>query len=180
MLKQQPLNANAQRSIDLLVMTMLQLLQSKLLSEITVSELTQCAGVVRNTFYAHFDSKESILSYHLYDLFRTRIEVELETLSPETLELDLLYFEVCQSHIDFIQILHKNQLLHLLNQFGNQFNALCERYGLVVCCNVSNEAKAYADLIYADVLASIIKQWISLGRHDSPKVLSSIYREIVR
>lgn len=180
MLKQPPLNMNAQRSINLLVETLIELMAQKPLSDITISELTSAAGVVRNTYYAHFESKESLLSYHLYDLFRSKIQEALSACSPEDLELDLLYFQVCQAEIAFIKKLQENQLLHLLNHFGHHFNQLCDSFGLSVCCQVSSKAKPYADLVYADALASIVKQWMLLGALEPPEVLADIYREFIK
>lgn len=61
MLKQAPINMNAQRSIDLIVEALLKLMAHKAFDKISISELTREAGVVRNTFYAHFETKEDVL-----------------------------------------------------------------------------------------------------------------------
>jgi len=45
------------------------LLQSKTIDEITIGELTRTAGVSRQTFYANFDSKQSILLSRIEGIF---------------------------------------------------------------------------------------------------------------
>ena len=44
-------------------------LQTKTIDEITIGELTETAGVSRQTFYSNFDSKQSILLSRLDQLF---------------------------------------------------------------------------------------------------------------
>lgn len=44
-------------------------LQNKTIDEITIGELTQTAGVSRQTFYSNFDSKQSILLNRIETLF---------------------------------------------------------------------------------------------------------------
>lgn len=180
MLKNQPLNRNSMRSINLLVEALLELLQHQKLGDITISELTSQAGVVRNTYYAHFESKEDVLAYHMYEMFRSRIQLELRKTDKSSLELDRLYFEIWLENLAFLHILKNNQLMHLLNQFGNQFNLICGEFELNETCEVSKEAEPFANAIYADALASLVRRWIELGQKESPKELTQIFREFVR
>ena len=54
---------------ECIAQALLQLIKEKPLSAITVSELTQRAGVSRMTFYRNYRSKEEIFSLHLRDIF---------------------------------------------------------------------------------------------------------------
>lgn len=74
---------NSQRSINLLIETMIRLMKSKQFSDITITELTREAGLVRNTFYAHFESKEDVLSYHMYETFRQGIQASKSEMLEE-------------------------------------------------------------------------------------------------
>lgn len=179
MLKNQPLNMNSIRSINLLVGALLELLEGKTLSDITISELTKKAGVVRNTYYAHFEAKEDILTYHMYGLFKKRIAEELIKTDKDELELDRLYFEIWLENLDFLNLLEKNRLMHLLSQFGEHFNLICSEFELLESCEVSTEAKSFANAIYADALASIVRKWIQLGQRESSSTLTTIFREFV-
>jgi len=159
---------------------MLSLLNEKMFSDITISELTKKAGIVRNTFYAHFERKEDILTYYLYEIFKVRIQQAAEHNDINEVDFALLYFEICTENIEFLSILEENHLLHMLSQFGDQFNLICEEFDLFGDCNMSKEAEKYANTLYADTLASIIKRWMVLGRDETPKELCRIFKEFIR
>ena len=57
------------RSQEKLQLALAQHLQSQTIDEITIGELTQTAGVSRQTFYSNFDSKQSILLNKIEAIF---------------------------------------------------------------------------------------------------------------
>jgi len=57
------------RSQEKLQVALAQHLQSQTIDEITIGELTQTAGVSRQTFYSNFDSKQSILLNRIEMIF---------------------------------------------------------------------------------------------------------------
>jgi len=57
------------RSQEKLQIALAHHLQSKTIDEITIGELTRTAGVSRQTFYANFDSKQSILLSRIEGIF---------------------------------------------------------------------------------------------------------------
>jgi len=57
------------RSQEKLQIALAQHLQSQTIDEITIGELTQTAGVSRQTFYSNFDSKQSILLNRIETIF---------------------------------------------------------------------------------------------------------------
>ena len=57
------------RSQEKLQMALAQHLQTQTIDEITIGELTQTAGVSRQTFYSNFDSKQSILLNRIEAIF---------------------------------------------------------------------------------------------------------------
>jgi len=67
------------RSQEKLQIALAQHLQNKTIDEITIGELTQTAGVSRQTFYSNFDSKQSILLNRIESLFE-RSRENFETL----------------------------------------------------------------------------------------------------
>ena len=180
MLKKKPINMNSKRSINLIVDTMLSLLSDKMFSDITISELTKEAGIVRNTFYAHFECKDDVLTYYMYDIFRKRIQLALMEKEINELDLVLLYFEIWADNLEFLNMLKRNQLLHLLSQFGDQFNLICEEFEIFDYCDLSKEAEKYVDTLYADALASIVKRWMKTSQKETPIQLSKIFWEFFR
>ena len=57
------------RSQEKLQVALAQHLQNQTIDEITIGELTQTAGVSRQTFYSNFDSKQSILLNRIETIF---------------------------------------------------------------------------------------------------------------
>lgn len=179
MLKNEPINMNSKRSIKLIVDTMLVLLKDKNFSKITISELTKKAGVVRNTFYAHFECKEDVLMYYMYELFRERTQSTSMHGDIEHIDFVELYFNIWADNIDFLCMLTDNQLLHLLSRFGDQFDLLWSEFDVFDAYKDSEKTDEYVDALCADSLASIVKSWLKTGQKETPLELSEIFNNFV-
>ncbi|HIR93275.1 MAG TPA: TetR/AcrR family transcriptional regulator [Candidatus Egerieimonas intestinavium] len=68
---------------ECIVKALLQLAQTKPLSSITISELTERAGVSRMTFYRNYRSKEDVFSSYLREILEDYHETDLELDMPE-------------------------------------------------------------------------------------------------
>ncbi len=179
MLKHEPMNMNAKRSIQLLVDALLSIMKIKPFRRITIKELTSHAGVVRNTFYAHFNSKEEVLSYHIYKIFDEKYkEYSLEN-SIEDADFVPLYFEVWFEQLELLELLNEHDLLMTLNHLDYHFEIICSTYFLSNACELSDTATKYANPLYADGLASILKTWIRTGKKESSEELSAVYYELI-
>ena len=178
MIKNKPRNTNGVRSIQLLMDALLILLEKKKLVDISISGLTKAAGLVRNTFYAHFETKEDLLSHCMFSLFEERLATELEVYGTDN--LDLLYFKIWNENKDFLNLLMDNDLFHLLNRFSDYFDRYLDGVYDEVACDFSDIALPFVNDIYADVLASIVKNWMKYDRQNSPEELCQVFRELVK
>ena len=70
---------NAVRSREMIVDALTNLMQFKPLNKITITDIVNLAQINRGTFYAHFDSVESVVFY----ISRSILEPVLQTLSQE-------------------------------------------------------------------------------------------------
>ena len=61
-------NPRAQRTYDLLLKALTDLLAEKPFDEIRVTDLCERAGVHRSTFYAHFEDKRHLLTFGIQEL----------------------------------------------------------------------------------------------------------------
>ncbi len=180
MLKMEPLNQNSKRSLSLLMETTLDLLKTTKFVDISISLLTKTAGLARNTFYAHFKTKEDLVSHYIYTLFSLRINTILSDIGEGYDSFDLLYFEMWYDNKELLRLLDDNNLLYLLNDFGQYIDIFCEQYSLYDNCMTSKLSSAYINTVYANALGSIIIRWLKLDFKHSPKELSTIYNEIFR
>lgn len=86
------------RSQEKLQVALAHHLQRQTIDEITIGELTQTAGVSRQTFYSNFDSKQSILLNRIESLFeKTRVYFEANSTRhdlgrEEIIEITLKHF----------------------------------------------------------------------------------------
>lgn len=63
-------NTPNQQTREKIVNALLTLIKEKPLSTITITELTQLAGVSRMAFYRNFSTKEEVFSSHLKDILQ--------------------------------------------------------------------------------------------------------------
>ncbi len=181
MLKQKPLNMNGKRSINLVIDGMLSLMKKRPFKEITISELTKEAGVVRATFYAHFESKEDVLSYYIYCLFAEKFQELMTESSDKKLSVARMYFVIWKEHIDLLKLMEHNKLLFLLNDFNGHIEHFCyeDQWFENETCTMSPKAAEYSTSIYASVLATILIRWIRTGMEESPEELEGIFNELI-
>ncbi|WP_314065598.1 TetR/AcrR family transcriptional regulator [uncultured Vagococcus sp.] len=111
------INAITRESIYLALQ---QLLETKALAEITVTEITSRAGVSRMGYYRNYQSKEEILLAHLDELF-INYYLDLEKLpKKEIFEFSLHFFNYFEDHHQLVELLIKTALTNeLLLKFKN-------------------------------------------------------------
>ncbi len=179
MLKQAPINMNAKRSIALIVSTLLRLMEEKPFKDITISAITKHAGIVRNTFYAHFESKEDVLTYHIYTIFNDQFKAYAGDTEIDNAQFVPIYFNIWSKEVSLLQVLEKNDLLSLLNLMDTQFEYFCYTYFAADECDLSELGTKYANAVYADMLASILKRWIRSGMEETPEEMSAVFLELL-
>ncbi|WP_028973846.1 TetR/AcrR family transcriptional regulator [Spirochaeta cellobiosiphila] len=178
MLKQEPSNRNSLRSIRLIRDTLLSLMLKESFQNISISQITKQAGLVRNTFYSHFQKKEDVLSYHMFDLFKAKIENL--NLAWESQEIDwiAIYFEFWSENLEFLELLYKQDLLDVLYSFEFHIDKLHINSYLEDICTISDRAKKYANSVYVNTMASMIRRWITTGKEETNEELTSIFYEL--
>ena len=91
---------------ECMVTALMQLLKTRPLSAITISELTAKAGVSRMTYYRNYSSKEDIFAAHLRDI--------LEEYREESVQLSQ-----GEHHYDFPHMMHCFQYFKEHREFIN-------------------------------------------------------------
>ncbi len=117
-------NPAAIRSKKALALAFAALLDQKSLSEITISEITEKAGVSRQTFYTNFSQKEDILTYSLDRLFSMYSDRLAEKVFQKPIDALIDYFDYWHDHRQFLTLLFRNRLGYL---FLTANNACFER-----------------------------------------------------
>ena len=142
----------------------LSLLEEKPLSEISISELCDQAGVGRASFYRNFQEKEDVLRAYIKGLF-DEWTGELE----KDLPLDRLIFALFshfEAHRDFYALLSERGLVRLLKDV------------ILSVCGFHPEQEAvnaYASAFAAYSLYGWVEVWFLRGMKESAKEMAELF-----
>lgn len=143
--------------------TLIELLNTSPLNEISVRELCNKAGVGRASFYRHYQSKEQILERHAQSLIQKWAE-EFEA-APDSRPSNVFesLFHHLKEYQSFYEVLHKTGRDSILRA------AIRTRIGLT--SDLSNE-DAYQKIFFADGISGWVEEWIDRGMPETPEKLN--------
>lgn len=143
--------------------TLIDLLHTRSLDEISVLELCNKAGVGRASFYRHYQNKEEILDRHAKSLIQ-KWAAEFEA-APDSRPWNVFesLFHHLKEHQTFYETLHKTGRERILR------TAIRAKIGLTD--DLSNE-DAYKKVFFADGISGWVEEWIDRGMPESPKKLN--------
>jgi AcrR family transcriptional regulator len=108
------------RSKNALSSSLLKLMMYKPFDDISISDITERAGLSRQTFYTNFQKKEDIIFYLLYRLFeRYHDKISASKPVPENLIID--YFIFWGDSRDFLSLLFKQDMGYLFQNCNRAF-----------------------------------------------------------
>ena len=152
-----------------IIEALLKLLVEKPYNKITITEIASAAQLGRRTFYRNFDSKEDVLDMYIQRLVGEYIDLLKE---EELLTIHngaKVYFTFWGKHLDFLILMEKNNLLHLLLQRYNQYLPMIHK-------EVNkNKKEAFNGRMLEYVLAfsaggfwNMLVKWIHEGAKETP------------
>lgn len=144
---------------------LIKLLHEKPIEDITISEITDLAGVGRSTYYRNFASKEDILNFKMSLLTKRWMEdtnFSDSRVSGENMKkvLHFLY-----SNQDLLMLYHNSNLTHML------FLIIYEAIGPSECDSQTNK---FGKSIFSFSVFAIIYEWLKDGMKESPEELAEI------
>lgn len=152
-----------------------QLLDNKPFEKITISELTQKAGVGRATFYRNFASLEDVLMQQSEDTF-DRFKQYLTSQQPKEMEGKLsLFFKFWRQHSELLETLvlaHRPGILNeaMDNLHKEQLDSVIDFQGL------KPTQQKYLLAILRGMFTNILLQWIERGKKESPEQLGEMFQ----
>jgi len=165
-------NPMAIRSKNAISSSLLKLMMYKDFSAISISDITERAGLSRQTFYTNFQKKEDILVYLIHGLFRKYHErLTAARPMPENLIID--YFIYWGDSRDFLTLLFKQELGYLFQD--------CNRAFFVEDTDILNELFTaeewqlpYIKASLAGITFELLLIWITKDQGLSVDVLNSL------
>jgi AcrR family transcriptional regulator len=176
-------NPTAVQSKQWIIQSFLSLMNEKPFQEITVSEISERAQVVRKTFYRNFDSKEDVLQA-CFDLLVSEFTSELAKLPAITIHDALCtLFTLCEKHKDFLLSLHRSKMLgFLLDQWNIALPHIHELLlDKIVDFPATTSSKQLEYLLAFNVGGTwnLLIKWIHEGMTQSPYELADIITDVV-
>lgn len=161
-----PNNKRRKASQSKMEAAFIDLLQSRELKEIRVTDICKLAGVNRTTFYANYSD-----IYHLTDAVQKRLEGEVAALYQDQQGKDSPDYDFSRlfRHIRENQLFYKTYFKLGLDgtfQIPEQIPSLAARY--------DSRHLAYHIEFFRNGLNAVIKRWLKRGCQESPEELCAI------
>lgn len=154
--------------IEHLTDAFLKLLDKKPISEISIRELCDSAGVGRTSFYRNFETKEDILTMYIRQLFEQWIKKlgwnQYDSLS-KSIQIMFAHFE---KYREFYSLLNKREAIYLLKDI------------IIELCGPKPEhtaMEAYAKAFVAYSLYGWIEVWFQRGMQESAEELTKLFQK---
>lgn len=170
-MKKEQGSASNRLARECMLTALIQLLEKRPLSAITVSELTEKAGVSRMTYYRNYSSKEDIFARHLQDILEEYHEESLQLMQGER-------------HYDFAHMMHcfryfndHRRFLDCLFESGlsGMFLSALEDYVLSRWrTDPDDPAEFYALRAFSGALFSVYIAWSKRGAQESPEEMAEM------
>ena len=158
-----------------------ELLKEKPLSAISVSEITQKAGVSRMTFYRNYETKEEIFGKYLdyqFDLFHREVAGKGRHASFIQYDIILLGFDFFRRNADLVRCLLENNMSSGLREkiVQNELNlSLSSR---------DDEESRYTTIAYASALFGVMTTWVQEDMKEDPgklaRLICDLYQQMIR
>lgn len=162
---------------ECMVTALIQLLKEKPLSAITVSELTERAGVSRMTYYRNYKSKEDIFSSYLEDILEGYRE-ESRREYPGGIYYDMEHmvhcFQYCAKHMEFLDGLFRSG-------YGHFFIKAISDYVVETWMNPEDDdCQFYRMMAFVGSLYNLFLSWYYRGAEEPPEKLAEVMYQIYR
>ena len=151
----------AERSKEAIVSAMLKVMKIYSYDEITVTQITQEAGLSRKTFYRHFNDKEQVLE-HLFDsLYKECVEEIARSGLSHYWDVVQCYFDFWENHADVIKLMKRSGLLPIL--FEESYSRSFEVFKIVRTPDFVKAKEAWLPYMLAYSIGgmqSMLMRWI--------------------
>ena len=133
------------------------------LDEISVSEVVAKVGVSRNTYYRHFSTKRSVLTFYIEELLREYLQGVEERGISDVEGILNYYFSFWGDRKEYVVLLRRRQLLDLaLDVQRKKFLEALPRSDLP-WHGVAGVDETLVDLLFVGGMWNILLHWLDRG-----------------
>ena len=170
-------NPIALQSKNMYVSALLELMNEKPYSQISISELSDKADISRRTFYRLFHSMDEILLYHIHDLWEKESDELYNSSDKSYLHTSEFALHFWYEHRELTILLYRNGLVSIIQQFINEISLEIYHTQKPDHKLAKNpEALEYALSYSSGGILNIICTWASKGMDKSPEELMTLLK----
>lgn len=172
-------NPRAKQSQQWLVTALLDLMDEKTFTSISIKEISKKADLDRSTFYRNFNSKEELLNYHLDILMQEYINKLTQLNDFNMQNVSKVFFNFCNENLNFIISLRKNGLSNLLLEaFNMRLPIIHKLFQSKFPYKISKGNTELVLAFNAGGMWNLLMKWIDSNPVKDFKDLTKIYEEI--
>lgn len=176
--KKKKLNAGRAKSMNKFADALLALMREKSFADVSITDLSAAAGLVRKTFYRNFDSKEDILKFKL-DGFFAEITDRFDFSTAGVSDIYAFCFEYLAKNRD-ITVMFTDGFAER-TVIGRIKEYIDTSYSEIMHGATSFEpslAEFYSAFI-ADGIVSVVRTWVNNGCKQPPAVMAGLMHRLL-
>lgn len=149
---------------EYIISALFDLMKKKKYDDISITEITNKAGVSRVSFYRNFNSKEDIVKKWIKDITDHFLDTSnINYKKDNTKEYFIKLFTHLENYEDYAILIYKANLIHLLkNEFESRILKIYEK-----------EYGNYKSYFLAGGIFNVYYYWLINGCKESPEILAN-------
>lgn len=171
------------RTKILIINSLITLMQTDDINDITITQIIQEAEIARGTFYLNYKTKEDVIR----SLIKAMILDYDEKISPEVNHtpflLALNFFEYWLEYREFaIMLQHQGLLYLLLDMFETYMNQISLKWSPKNLFNLKEMSEtdiSYFESFNSAGLWNMLLKWIQNGTNETPTEMARIYEKFM-
>ncbi|MCH5162034.1 MAG: TetR/AcrR family transcriptional regulator [Clostridiales bacterium] len=167
------LNAGRAKSMNKFADALFSLMKKKRFADITITDLSAEAGLVRKTFYRNFETKDSITAYKL-DCFFEEIEKNFDFSTAGPMEIYVFCFEYLLKNRDFTIVFTDYGTIPVIIEKIKEYIEAGYSETFHGAASFDPTLSDYYSKFVAVGIASVIKTWVTSGFKQSPAVMAEL------
>ncbi|WAA09148.1 TetR/AcrR family transcriptional regulator [Fervidibacillus albus] len=171
-------NNSANKMVRECIFTSLMILMKKKeYQDITITDITNKAGVSRMAYYRNYSSKENIITDYLDELFEKYLEEISNYKHIDAYVFAYKFFEYFRQHRELIENLNKANLsVLILNKFDGYLLSIFEK---ILYNDGPKSSSKYAIQFLAGGLYKVLIEWVESGLKENDEEMAIIIKERV-
>ena len=173
-------NRQVLRSIDALQSALLEQMKKKPYEKISITDIANCSGLTRSTFYAHFETKDQLLESIINDVLDEFFDELWNFYGQDSdarmvLNSNKAFFRVWEENKDLIRLLTTMDFdCLLIARLREYFEKLYYQNVQAALPKIKGAYSSFTINYLAYSFAGFLKEWIRQDMKPSPEVMGEL------